>query len=384
MSIIHPATAVPAHPSQVPSVISALTMPLPGRPTPAQSGSTTPLSPAPRKLNTAPTPQFNPRKDFPANGRGRGAGGEGIFGGPPTICHTILTPEVAFGTGAGAPAAQRQNMNPRLAASTPTVRRSAASSPISASTSTGSSPHSTVSVSTFSSASSVSSGSVYSHASSSAHSAHAALNLQQPTPGDNIAGNTFEQWMDANPFSLRSMDSYRMQMWSRLAREAQADKVGLEGDLRPKFYTERAGKDAATVAHVTSKIAQSFLGAFSNPTSEAGVRGAGKESDKLTSVVTGRAHLKSVSSNVKNGHSTKPATATATGDVCEKQGIKASEERDRETDLVAALGGLKLQSCPGMGSHGQATSVGGGMSARSDPLGFIGGFLGRAAHPTRA
>lgn len=370
MSIIHPATAATAHPSQVPSVISALAMPTRvGTPT----SGTMPLSNAPRRMNTnsAPTPQFNPRKDLPANGRGRGAGGEGIFGGPPTICHTILTPDVLPGAGA------RQNMNPLLSA--PSSRGSTSTSSYASPSSSGSSPYST--------ASSFTAPSIYSTASSSSHSTHAALNLQQPVPGDNIAGNTFEQWTDGNPFSFRSMDAYRMQMWSRLAREAQADKAGLVGDMRPKFFTEahtanvKAREEEARVAQVASKLAQTFIGAFSEHA--AGKEGTVGGGDKMTAVVTGRAHLRTV----QNAAASKADSTNIKLEMMdvERPGKGNKTDRaERDADLIQALSGLKLQSGPGLQLHGNAGGLGMGIGARNDPLGVIGGFLRQAAHPTRA
>lgn len=182
-------------------------------------------------------------------------------------------------------------------------------------------------------------------------------------------------------------------MWSRLAREAQADKAGLVGDMRPKFYTEAhpsptnaqavsMGEAAAAAglatAHITSKLAQSFIGAFTNTTSTEGGKGMGKmDGDKLTAVVTGRAHLKVVSASAS---AKSPIASVKTVEVSDKE---KDGQADREMDLVVALGGLKLHSGPGL--HGPSGLGGaGGLGARSDPLGFIGGFLRQAAHPTRA
>jgi hypothetical protein len=179
---------------------------------------------------------------------------------------------------------------------------------------------------------------------------------------------TFSEWSENNAFSLRSMDTYRMQMWSRLAREAQAEKSGLSGELRPKFFVEPkspsssftststaeasssaiAAASAAHLAsvaatHITSKLASSFWSAFASPSSKL-------DTDKLTAVVTGKARLQVVED--------------------EKAPISF------EDDLAAALGGLRLQA-----GVGRSTVVG----ARENPLGAISSFFKHAgAMPARA
>lgn len=177
-------------------------------------------------------------------------------------------------------------------------------------------------------------------------------------------------------------------MWSRLAREAQADKAGLVGEMRPKFFTdvgipsraddrtttatatavtgEASAADMAQAAqvavlatsHITSKLASSFMAAFSGPGASSGAGGA-LDTDKLTAVVTGKARLKVVPNH-------------------------GNAKEDDE--LLAALGGLRLQAGPGLaGVKSMNMSVGGtGGGARMDPLGVIGGFLRHAAAPTRA
>jgi hypothetical protein len=268
--------------SQSPALMTALAM--------------TPGSFAKPEIKRTSTPiTINTRKDIPASPSSRGfwGGNNDPMAGGPTICHTMFTPDLVLPN--QLPELPRCNLNPRLndlAQATPT-------------------PH-------------------------LGNSSNA--NARDLT-------DEFSEWSETHPFSLRSMDSYRIQMWSRLAREAAAEKAGIQHDLRPKFYVEPSTPTTtpaqytnAASSHITSRLASSFWSAFSNPTSQK------LDTDKLTAVVLGTSRLKVVD--------------------------------EREEDLVAALGGLKLQSGLGMG---------GGVRTRENPLGAMASFFKHAGGcPTRA
>jgi hypothetical protein len=171
----------------------------------------------------------------------------------------------------------------------------------------------------------------------------------------------FHEWSENNQFNLRSMDSYRMQIWSRLTREAQAEKDNVPVDMRPKFYVE--SKPALTTAeaslaahlastatsHITSKLSASFWSAFSQGQQ-------GLDTDKLTAVVTGTAKLSVVPNEPKFN---------------EKEGGK-SGVLDEE-GLSSLMGGLKLQT-------GGAAIRG----VRENPMGVFSNFIKSASCPARA
>ncbi|OXG16417.1 hypothetical protein J008_05532 [Cryptococcus neoformans] len=295
MSILHPESASK---SFSPAMVSALAK------SPAvasAASSTTPNGPV-RRPGT-PLNTYNPRKDLPSSLKG-GWGNDNMFSGGSTICHTIMTPDLVLPSSNPAPLRSfadlpRVNLNPHLNEPAPSTL-----------------PH------TLSNTASGADGS-----------------------------STFSEWSENTPWSLRSMDSYRMQIWSRLAKEAAADKANLAGDLRPKFFVEGPSTPSPTAAdvagaatsHVTSKLASSFWSAFTQGSSKS------LDSDKLAAVVTGQAKLKVVPVNQKEG----------------------------EEDVLAALmGGLKMQS--GVSPCERRRAEG----ARENPLGVLCGFLKHAGAMT--
>lgn len=243
-------------------------------------------------IRRTPTPKFNVRKDVPSSPAAYSIWNNSDYlSGGSTICHTTLTPDIVMSEQDKANASKtpqplrtfadlpRVNMNPMLNDNAP--RMPSLSS----------------------------------------------------TANAKDLNNTFSDWSETTPFTLRSMDSYRVQMWSRLAREASSDKAQIPLDSRPKFFVE-SGYTQAASSHISTKLASSFWSAFSGP-------GAGKlDTDKLAAVVTGKAKLQVVDVN----------------------------ERDEAELLVAALGGLKLQS--GMSRHESM-----GLRARENPLAALGSFF---------
>ncbi|WWC86906.1 uncharacterized protein L201_001785 [Kwoniella dendrophila CBS 6074] len=310
MSILHPESANKS--SVSPAMVNALAF-SPSLPSPPLNAT---AGPGPNTIRRSATPlnTFNPRKDLPASVKGSWGGNDNMFGGGPTICHTMFTPDFVLPSSStsSTPAPlrsfadlPRMNLNPHLNEDVPVSR-----------------------------------GPVL-----------AGLGNGQDT------SKTFSSWSEDTPFSLRSMDSYRMQMWSRLAREAAADKANLSGDMRPKFFVEvkdepvspslAAAVAAAASTHISTKLANSFFSAFQ------GTGSNNLDSDKLAAVVTGKAKLKVVSNDLDDSN---------------------------EDSLSMLLGGLKLQSGPGTT---KITSP--GVGARENPLGTLCGFLRHScAMPTRA
>ncbi|WVQ83334.1 hypothetical protein IAT38_005473 [Cryptococcus sp. DSM 104549] len=349
MSILHPESATQ---SVSPAMVNALAM------SPMASTATTPApattaaapaakvnataGPGPNTIRRTPTPlnTFNTRKDLP--GSLRGWNNDNMFGGGSTVCHTMFTPDLVLPSRRGFADLPRANLNPLLNDPSPAP---AAPAP-----------------------------------------AARAHHLAHPGNGQDTA-QPFSEWTESTPFSLRSMDSYRMQMWSRLAREAAADKAHLTGDLRPKFFVEGAtpaaspnSADAALMAaaasatqqHVTSKLASSFWLAFQ------GTNGKALDEGKLAAVVTGQARLKVVA-----------ASAASSASAPTPFSEKAEEAtREREEDLAALMGGLKLAAGGAACAAGRkdlGVGLGVGAGARENPLGMFCGFLKHAGGlPTRA
>ena len=292
MSILHPESASAV--SESPATLSALAIPLA---VPAEAGP----GPSTQQNRRAPTPKYNPRKDLPSSYDAKNGFWGGSIGGGSTICHPMFTPDLVL-PAESKPSPLRSiqdlpriNINPRLNDETPAPRMPA---------------------------------------------------LASDANGKELGG-TFSEWSESNPFTLRSMDSYRMQLWSRLARDAAAERTNVPHDVRPKFYVEPPQVAAAVTSHVTSKLASSFWSAFSSQT-------AGRlDTDKLAAVVTGTARLKVVDNHPS-----------------------PSSERDEADGLVAALSGLKLQS-------GITNREGSGLRVRENPLAAIGNFF-TSAMPARA
>lgn len=284
------------------------------------------------RATPTPTPTFNPNKDMPMSSASTqasrgfwGAGNGASGGGGSTICHHTFTPPPVF------PRASA-NINPLLNSSSSSTPQSSFSQ---------------------------------------------EKDLSQP----------FSDWSADNTFNLRSMDAYRMQMWSRLTREAQAEKDQVPFELRPKFYADpssssssasassssasatsstSAGASEATAAaaaavaataasHITSKLASSFWSAFSGPSSSL-------DTDKLAAVVTGTAKL----AVVPDSHPHSPS------------GSAASSSSDESLSYL--MGGLKLHSGPAMTMPINSNKV------RENPLGALSSFLKHAASgvPARA
>ena len=299
MSILHPESATSLS-SPAPSVFSSFAM---GPSLPAMMPTAPVAGPSTQPAHVQPlrtaTPKFNVRKDLPASpaileaSRGFWGGSNDALGGSgSTICHHTFTPDLVL---PNSPTSvfkdlPRANINPRL--------------------------------------------------NDNDHAAPLPNFLQKGKPDD--LQNTFSEWSESNTFNLRSMDTYRMQIWSRLAREAAAEKTSVPHELRPKFYVGGSSSDvpsagvlaAVTSNHITTKLVNSFWSAFSRTPVSSG--SSSLDTDKLAAVVTGNARLKVV-----------PTFG----------GIDADE-------LVASMGSLRLQS-------GLTGGEGQGLRARENPLGAI-------------
>ncbi|OCF32615.1 hypothetical protein I316_05795 [Kwoniella heveanensis BCC8398] len=335
MSILHPETANKT--SVSPAMVNALAM-SPSLASPTISNNAT-AGPGPNTIRRSNTPlnTYNPRKDIPSSYKGGWGGNDNMFGGGSTICHTMFTPDLVL------PSSSTPTSGP---APTPAPLRSLADLPR---------------------------VNLNPHLNEEIHTSRGPALANIGNGQDN--SRTFSAWSEETPFSLRSMDSYRMQMWSRLAREAAADKANLAGDMRPKFFVEAkdekpdpasiaaAAAAAAASSHITSKLATSFWSAFQG-------NGAGQalDTDKLAAVVTGQAKLKVVLNDVEKTSSSTSASTTA------------SVSEDQDDCLSSLLGSLKLQCGPGMGLVRS-----GGVGARENPIGTLCGFLRHAsAMPARA
>jgi hypothetical protein len=250
--------------------------------------------PQPQQVRrTTTTPTVNTRKDVAPYGTAFWGGNDNMFGGNNnTACHTTLTPEITL--------PPQPNLNPMLNGA---VERG---------------------------------------------DKHTSLHA-----GDrDIESSSCADLSLETPFSLRSMENYRMQLWSRLSREAAADKAGIPSSMRPKFFTETKSKSNETSAlsalataateHVAAKLSSSFWSALSGSSNKL-------DADKLAAVVTGKSRL-AVVPNDKN--------------------------KSPEDALAHAMAGLKVQT----GTTSPAESL----RAREHPLNAISGLLFKPAMSARA
>lgn len=276
MTVLHPETAF--KPSPAPAATANVVM---------ASTSAQPQAPKPVSA-PAPTPKFSTRKDLPSSpaiAKSFWGGGNGPLGhhGNMTV-HTLFTPEI------GLPPvrpidASRENLNPLLNDSAASQR-------------------------------------------------YRTYPLAHSTAGAADMSSSFADWSEDNAFSLRSLDSYRTQMWSRLTREAHAEKIGIAAGSRPKFFAYRDGKSAEPTTESTSsseqpdlaaRLAESVVSAFAHP--------YGSDSHSpLTDIVTGK-------SRPSHDDKGKPIDQEE-----ENRRKKLSPSYEADEQLAMALGGLRLQS----------------------------------------
>jgi hypothetical protein len=61
--------------------------------------------------------------------------------------------------------------------------------------------------------------------------------LGHQTDGSDLS-DSFDNWSVDNGFTWNNLDAYRMQLWSRMARDASLARQGVPTDMRPKFLRE--------------------------------------------------------------------------------------------------------------------------------------------------
>lgn len=166
--------------------------------------------------------------------------------------------------------------------------------------------------------------------------------------GNNL-GDSFDAWSAETPFSYRSLEAYRMQLWSRMARDASLAKQGVPVDMRPKFLKEPAEHKAAVIAAATAATApeasataapvlsnvissaistrlfSAFLSAFQSPT------GRGMDGDRVAAVFTGKAGLKVVD-NAPSSNTPASVSSPAT----------SRSDTDADAALAASFAHLKV------------------------------------------
>lgn len=161
--------------------------------------------------------------------------------------------------------------------------------------------------------------------SSSATAASSAIGSTSSSSGDAFQpdlSTTFDSWAGANDFNLRSLDAYRMQLWSRMARDSALARSGVPAELRPKFLREPSGSIAAknraadatnaslggggdqggvspaamasvVQQAITTRLFSAFVDAFRRPAGTG--TGPGEiDADKVAAVFSGRSSIKIV------------------------------------------------------------------------------------------
>lgn len=173
---------------------------------------------------------------------------------------------------------------------------------------------------------------------------------------------TFEAWSGANDFNLRSLDAYRMQLWSRMARDAALARSGVPAELRPKFLREPSGSIAAknraadatnasigqagesvspaamasvVQQAITTRLFSAFVDAFRRPAGTG--TGPGEiDADKVAAVFSGRSTLKVVPDTA-----VKPERPTRTKSASDIKS-KSAAMIDADAALAAGFADLRL------------------------------------------
>lgn len=178
--------------------------------------------------------------------------------------------------------------------------------------------------------------------------------------GQDLA-DSFDNWTDGTTFSHKSLEAYRMQLWSRMARDSALAKAGVPSDMRPKFFKDSSiclgGEqqkqkrvppiDDDGAAHVnpiipamgqvvqqaiSTRLFSAFLAAFQDPTKD------GLDGDKVSAVFTGKSRI-AIVSNEPVSPSLNEKAALANAD---------SPTTDAERALEQSFANLKLASQRGL------------------------------------
>lgn len=74
------------------------------------------------------------------------------------------------------------------------------------------------------------------------------ISLATPCDGSDLS-DSFGNWSADNGFTWNNLDAYRMQLWSRMARDASFARQGVPMDMRPKFLRESISGGAIVHPH---------------------------------------------------------------------------------------------------------------------------------------
>ncbi len=164
-------------------------------------------------------------------------------------------------------------------------------------------------------------------------------------------GDSFDSWTDGNQFSHKNLEAYRMQLWSRMARDSALAKAGVPVDQRPRFFKDTSlvfsdkeevkpasFDDAAAPVlgnlvqtAITSRLFSAFISAFQNNTND------GLDGDKVSAIFTGKSKLAIVP--------TEPASPVFN----EKLDLSGTLDTDSESDNALARSFSSLHLA---GQHG--------------------------------
>lgn len=161
--------------------------------------------------------------------------------------------------------------------------------------------------------------------------------LSNLSPSINHGVGAFDTFADVNPFTFKTLDAYRMQLWGKMAAQQHAQPQphsqpitqphGLAGNLKPHFFnsssksraTPPPSKEQAAVAAIASqtlfsKLGGAFWEAFSgSPSSPSATKHW--DAEKVRKVLDGSAVLKVVDVDVSSSaHATSHAASSAKTD----------------------------------------------------------------------
>ncbi|KAF9517993.1 hypothetical protein BS47DRAFT_424899 [Hydnum rufescens UP504] len=220
----------------------------------------------------------NTRKDIapgsPHSGRGFWGGATGPLGGV-TPVHATLIPDFAFPTAPNSPQSVAPLLSSGILSGKPQARNSISSATLPSAYGEQDNINPLLNLPMFASSN------TQSH--------------QTPSPG--LPMSRFDSFMDLNPFTIKSVDDYRMHLWAQMAREAGARQQQQQQTV-PRFqqHATNPASSSASGNNLLSALRPAFF-STSSSSSPAGPPSPSSPKSTLAALLSGKA------GSSKNAHS---------------------------------------------------------------------------------
>ena len=163
--------------------------------------------------------------------------------------------------------------------------------------------------------------------------------------GQLYGGNGFDAFSDVNPFTLKTLDSYRMQLWGRMAaQQSQRRTSGVYNAVSTSSeYSSPASSPSPSLNGLASNLRPHFFASTPNSPSSS------KGSSPLSALLSGKAVISSTSStSAAHAYPTPPTSPKAS----ERQTAQASQAQMQQQAQSAIIATLASQTL--MKKMGQA------------------------------